>query len=45
MNKPVIKFELSISIIKEGNAFIAYSPAIDLSTSGKTIEEAKKRFV
>ncbi len=44
MKKTQFKFSLSISILKESNRFIAYSPAIDLSTSGKTYEEAKKRF-
>lgn len=38
-------FNLPISIFKEGNHFVAYTYALDLSTSGKTIEEAKNRFV
>ncbi len=44
MKKTQFKFSLSVSVLKEGNRFIAHSPAIDLSTSGKTYEEAKKRF-
>ena len=35
---PVILFE-------EGKKFVAYSPAIDLSTCGDTEEQARKRFV
>lgn len=30
--------------MKEGKVFIAYSPALDLSTHGKSIDEAKKNF-
>jgi len=44
MNTRKPKFQLTVSIIKEGNRYIAYSPALDLSTSGKNYEEAKKRF-
>lgn len=41
-----VGFEVSlpISILKEGKCFIAFSPALDLSTSGKSFEEAKQRF-
>ena len=35
---------LPVSILREGNNFIAYTPALDLSTVGDTFEEAKKRF-
>lgn len=40
----LFKVSLPISILKEGKYYIAYSPALDLSTSGKTFEEVKKRF-
>jgi hypothetical protein len=30
--------------LKQGNRYIVYSPALDLSTSGKSEREAKKRF-
>lgn len=43
-NEAKIQFKLPISIFKEGKYFIAYSPALDLSTSGRSYEEAKKRF-
>lgn len=45
MVKTKINFSLPVSFIREGNRIVAYSPAIDLSTSGKTYEEAKKRFI
>jgi len=35
---------LSISIFKQGRRFIAYSPALDIATSGKNEIEVKKRF-
>jgi len=41
-----MNFDLNIpvTILKEGKRFVAYTPALDLSTSGKTLAEAKKRF-
>lgn len=39
-----INFSLPVSFLKEGKYFVAYTPALDISTSGKTFEEAKKRF-
>ena len=30
--------------LKEGKRFVAYTPALDISTSGKTLEQAQKRF-
>lgn len=39
-----INFNLSVVMLKEGKRFIAHAPALDLSTSGKTFQEAKKRF-
>lgn len=44
MLKSKINFNLPVIILKEGDAFIAYSPSIDISTVGKTFEEAQKRF-
>lgn len=40
-----IKISLPVSFLKEGKYFIAYTPVLDLSTSGKTFEETKKRFI
>ncbi len=39
-----LEFNLPISIIKEGKSYIAYTPALDLSTSAENYEQAKKRF-
>ena len=39
-----IQFTLPVSILKEEDSFIAYSPALDLSTVGGTFDEAKGRF-
>ena len=38
-------FNLPVSIFKEGKQYIAYTYALDLSTSGKSLEQVKKRFV
>lgn len=37
-------YQLQVSFIKEGNKFIAYSPALDIATSGRSIAQARKRF-
>jgi predicted RNase H-like HicB family nuclease len=39
-----INFSLPVTILKEDGAFIAYSPAIDVSTVGESFEEAQNRF-
>ena len=36
--------QLNIDILKQGNRYVAYSPALDISTSGKSEEEVRKRF-
>jgi len=45
MRKTNLEFKLPVSIIREGKKYIAYTPALDLSTFGKSYEEAKKRFL
>lgn len=40
----MLKFDLPVSILREGKKFIAFSPALDLSTSGNTHKQARKRF-
>ena len=44
VKKVNIQFKLPVSILREGKYFIAYTPALDLSTSGRTYEEARSRF-
>ena len=39
-----LEFNLPVSIFKEEDKFIAYTPALDLSTSADTFEKVKKRF-
>ena len=42
-----IKFQkvmLTVTFYREGNKFIAYSPALNLSTCGDTQEQDKRRF-
>ncbi|MBA3065098.1 hypothetical protein KJ633_00455 [bacterium] len=38
------EIKLSVLFLKEGNKFVAYSPALDISTCGKTFDKTKKRF-
>lgn len=35
---------IPVTILREGKRFVVYTPALDLSTSGKTFEEARARF-
>jgi predicted RNase H-like HicB family nuclease len=44
LRKIHLRFSLPVSILREGKYFIAYTPALDLSTSGKNFEEVKERF-
>ncbi len=44
MKNSFIQFKLPVSIIKESKKFVAYSPALDLSTSGNSIKQAQSRF-
>jgi len=44
MKKTRVQFALPVSILRENDSFIAYTPALDLSTVGDTFEEAKERF-
>lgn len=44
MNKANIQFALPVSVLREGKIFVAYTPALDLSTSGSTFEEAQRNF-
>jgi hypothetical protein len=39
-----LSLQLAVDITKHGRKFVAYSPALDISTSGKSEKEAKKRF-
>lgn len=38
-------FSLPVLITKQNKRFVAYTSALDISTSGKTEKEVRKRFV
>lgn len=44
MQKAQLNVSLAVTFLREGDQFIAYSPALDLSTAGDTLEQVKKRF-
>lgn len=44
MAKHNLQFKLPVSIFKEGKTYVAYSPALELSSCGKNVEHAKKMF-
>lgn len=37
-------YKVPLMVMREGKRFIAFSPALDLSTSGKSRKEAERRF-
>src|SRR3989344_2478892 len=39
-----VQLKLPVQITKQGKRFVAWTPVLDLSTSGRTVIEAKKRF-
>lgn len=39
-----IQISLPVSLLKEGKSYVAYTPALDLSTCGKTLAEAERMF-
>lgn len=39
-----MQINIPVSILKEGKIFVAYTPALDFSTSGKTLEQVQRRF-
>jgi hypothetical protein len=39
-----LELNLPVSFIQEGGKVVAYTPALDISTSGKDEAEAKRRF-
>ena len=44
MKKTHLQFSLPVVFLRGKQRFIAYTPALDLSTAGTTFPEAKKRF-
>lgn len=39
-----LKTKLTVQFLREGNEFVAHCPALDISTSGSSLEEAKEMF-
>jgi hypothetical protein len=44
MRKVEFQASLPVTFLREGDQFVAYTPALDLSTSGDSFDQAKKRF-
>jgi predicted RNase H-like HicB family nuclease len=44
MKKLMMNAKLPVIFLKEKGQFVAYTPALDLSTSGKTLAQAERRF-
>ena len=44
MKKAILQFNIPVSILREGKKYVAYTSALDLSTSGNTFEQVKNRF-
>ena len=44
MRKIIDDLKLQFDVIKEGKTYVAYCPALDLSTCGKSIANAKASF-
>lgn len=44
MKKINIEASLPVTFLREGNQFVAYSPALDISTSAGSFEQVKRRF-
>lgn len=44
MKNSKFKLKIPVSIFKEGDSFVAYTPALDVSTSAPTYEKVKERF-
>ncbi len=39
-----MSYSLPVTIFREGESFVAYTPALDLSSTGKTEQEARRMF-
>jgi predicted RNase H-like HicB family nuclease len=44
MSSKKLSYKLPVLITKQGRRFVAYTPALDISTSGKSEKEVKTRF-
>jgi hypothetical protein len=39
-----LETQMEVTILKEGSSYIAYAPALDISTYGSTKSQARKNF-
>jgi predicted unusual protein kinase regulating ubiquinone biosynthesis (AarF/ABC1/UbiB family) len=39
-----VTFNLGVTVFRQGDVFVAYTPALDISTYGKSKAEAQKNF-
>jgi len=44
MESQAIQLQLAVMIVKEGEYYVAYCPALELSTHGESEQEAKEYF-
>lgn len=44
MSRNLLSAKLPVEIFKEGGQFIAYCPALDISTSAESLTEVRKMF-
>jgi hypothetical protein len=45
MSDKKLHFSLPVVITKQNKRFVAYTPALDISTSGKSEKDVKARFI
>lgn len=45
MPRNMLSAKLPVEIFKEGKQFVAYCPALDISTSAESLAEVRKMFV
>lgn len=45
MTNKNLSFNLPVLITKQGKRFVAYTPALDISTSGKSEKDVKAKFI
>jgi len=41
---PAVSYKLPVLITKQNKRFVAYTPALDIATSGKTKKDVQKKF-
>lgn len=44
MKHAAFSFKLGVVFLREGDSYVAFSPALDLSTSASSLEKAHTRF-